>query len=192
MRRRMKLLWTCVLLVMLIAATFPAVTSARQAERTRSFVIISSGKVPILNIGIGGTLTGTFSGSQDSFAIDWTFRGISSGGGPATASGSGVGSWNPSSHTMTLSLTGINSWDVPGFPQPKVGSASMTRLGPNLVSVSVGDIVSGIPVIVTPSFGNPFTNPFQFWTATAVGTGSINHEALPGAQDQQSGDQDQQ
>ncbi len=185
MRRRMRVLWTSVLLVVLIAAMFPAVTGAKQAERTRSFTIISSGEVPLLNIGVGGTLTGTFSGNQDSFDIDWTFRGFSGGGGPATASGTGVGSWDPSSHTMTLSLTGISSWNVPGFPQPNLESASITRLGPNLVSVSVGDFVSGIPMIVAPRFGNPFTNPFQFWTANAVGTGSVNHEALPGAQQAQ-------
>lgn len=185
MRRRLRMVWTGVLLVVLIAAMFPAVTSARQAERTRSFTIISAGEVPLLNIGVGGTLTGTFSGSQDSFDIDWTFRGFSGGGGPATASGTGVGSWDPSSKTMTLSLTGISSWDVPGFPQPDLETATITRLRPNLVSVSVGDIVSGIPMIVTPRFGNPFTNRFQFWTATAIGSGSVNHEALPGAQEQQ-------
>ncbi len=184
MRRRVRMLWTYVLLVVLVAAMFPVVASAAPAQRTRSFAIISTGEVPILNIGVGGTLTGTFSGSQDSFAIDWAFRGISSGGGSATASGTGTGSWNASSHTLTLTMTGIDSWDIPGFPQPQVGSASVTRLGPNLVSVSVGDIVSGIPMIVTPRFGNPFNNRFQFWTATAIGTGSVNLDALPGAQAQ--------
>ncbi|CCF83192.1 hypothetical protein [Nitrolancea hollandica] len=184
MRRRVRMLWTCVLLVVLVAAMFPAVTSAAPAEKTKSFTIISSGQVPLLNIGVGGTLTGTFSGTQDSFAIDWTFRGFSGGGGPATASGTGTGSWDPSSHTLSLSLTGISSWDIPGFPQPQVGSATVTRLGPDLVSVSVGDIVSGIPMVVTPPFGNPFNNPFQFWTATAIGTGSVNLDALPGARAQ--------
>ncbi len=184
MRRRVRMLWTCVLLVVLVAAMFPAVTSAAPAEKTKSFTIISSGQVPLLNIGVGGTLTGTFSGTQDSFAIDWTFRGFSGGGGPATASGTGTGSWDPSSHTLSLSLTGISSWDIPGFPQPKVGSATVTRLGPDLVSVSVGNLVSGIPMVVTPPFGNPFNNPFQFWTATAIGTGSVNLDALPGARAQ--------
>ncbi len=180
MRRRVRMLWTCVLLVVLVAAMFPAVTSAAPAGRTRSFTIITADRVPLLDINVGGTLTGTFSGRQDSFVIDWTFRGLSGGGDPATASGTGTGSWDPSSHTLTLSLTGISSWDIPGFPQPNVGSATVTRLGPNLVSVSVGNLVSGIPMIVAPAFGNPFTNPFQFWTATSIGTGSINHGALPG------------
>ncbi len=187
--RTRKLQWATLLLAVMVAM-FPIASSAAWqpprpstppfAPGSKSFTIISTDTVPILNINVGGTLSGTFSGTADSFSINWRFRGFSSGGGPATASGSGVGSWDEASETLSLSLTGIAAWNIPGFPQPNLQSATVSEIRPTLVSVSVGNIVSGLPMRIFPSFGNPFASRFPFWIASAVGTGTTHINALPG------------
>lgn len=187
---RKRKLQRVILFLAVAMALVPAVAgAARQRPHSsppeptgsRSFTILSFDRVPILNIGVGGTLSGTFTGTEDSFSIDWRFRGYSSGGGRATASGTGSGSWDEGSETLSLTMTGIDSWNIPGFPQPNLESATVSEISRTLASVSVGNIVSGIPMRVFPRFGNPFESRYPFWIASAVGTGTTHIDALPGA-----------
>ena len=117
----------------------------------------------------------------------WNFRGLTLGGGPASASGGGVGSW--SDNTLTVTLTSISYWNIPGFDQPEIPkTGTVQQVSSRIASVSVSDpeqgtIVAGIPLFVSPRMQDPFAGrkSSPFYTESSLGTGSTNIQTLPGA-----------
>jgi hypothetical protein len=165
--RHAKLL-AAVLTPALTTAPFPAVASVQQVQ-TRDFTIFSVARVPISDVQVVRSLTGTITGTSDSFTINWTFNGISSGVGAATASGTGTGSWNGDTDTLTVTLTSISSWNIPGFPQPQVPkTATIQQVFKKFAVVSVSDpvqgtIVSGLPILVHDELSDPFETRGSRW-----------------------------
>jgi len=182
-----------VVLALIIA--LPATVFAAPTPRTAHYVIFTTNRVPILNIGEVGTLTLDLRGSNDSFTFDWTFRGITDGS-PAIATGTGSGSGN--ARDLTLNLDTIRVWNVPGFPEPETGkTASLSRtfsFFSSLFFMTLHDfpnfphpIVSDVPIIVVPRFQGPFAQRNNFFFESSVGTGSTDISTLPGARSPFSG-----
>lgn len=176
--------WLSLIAVTLLAATVvPGSAGAQSDERT--ITIISTNRVPIVDIVVSGVTTATIEGDPSGFTISWSFRGIS-GGGPANASGSGFGTWVEGSDTMNVTLTSIDQWSIPGFPQPAVPkSATVDRLGfffafVDVSDSSIGPLASNIPMRVTPRMSNPFGG-LPFRVVSSFGTGSTTIDTLPGA-----------
>jgi hypothetical protein len=145
----------------------------------RVVTIMAHTTVPILDLNVSGVLVLTLTGSGESFDVDWTFRG-QRGSRVADASGTGVGSFH--GDELSLTLTSIASWDVPGFPQPVVPkTASVTPLRFNVAVVSVPSVaVFGLPISVHPRFANPFESRWRNYVVASTGTGAIRYARLPG------------
>jgi hypothetical protein len=188
MLRQRRTRWFGLLLgLTLILAVLPVSAAAQPGARSqRTFTIISVNRVPILDITAVGALVARVEGEPSSFSISWSYHGVANGA-PASASGSGVGSWDEGSETASITLTGIDSWNISGFAQPslpKSATIDSVGFGSALVDVSdpnQGSIVSNVPVRVLPPIGNPFHGR-SFYVASSFGTGSTNIGSLPGAQ----------
>jgi len=183
--RRLRVLVSALFLVIaglaIPVSSTAAAPSSQAADPNASITMFTFNRVPIINVLEVGTLTAHFSGTAGSYSISWTYRGLTNGM-PGSASGTGTGSG------MNLDLTGINSWNVPGFPQPQVPKMAMFDMVTSnlcLLTVSdptVGTIVSGVPVFMVPGFTGPFSRPFQFYFESSLGSGARTFSALPGSQ----------
>jgi hypothetical protein len=187
-------------LVAAMAAVLPGTAFAAPPQSGplhAHYVIFTTNRVPILNIGEVGTLTLDLTGTPNSFTFDWSFRG-STDGSPASASGTGSGSGN--GNELTLNLDTISSWDMPGFAQPETGkTAFIRRLRGNIMGsvyfLTLNDfpnfphaIVAGVPLIVSPRFNGPFAHHGLFgregggfFFEASAGTGSTDISTLPGS-----------
>jgi len=91
-----------------IAIALPATVFAAPPPKTAHYVIFTSNRVPILNIGEVGTLTLDLQGRPDAFTFNWSYRGITDGS-PASASGTGSGSGGAGSGSRDLT---VNRYDI--------------------------------------------------------------------------------
>ena len=175
-----------------IAIALPATVFAAPPPKTAHYVIFTSNRVPILNIGEVGTLTLDLQGRPDAFTFNWSYRGITDGS-PASASGTGSGSGGAGSGSrdLTVNLDTISQWDVPGFAQPETGkTASLSRsfsFLSTLFFLTLNDfpnfphpIVSGVPIMIFPRFNGPFVHRNNFFFESSAGTGSTDMSSLPG------------
>jgi len=176
-----------VVAAMMIA--LPATVFAAPPPKTAHYVIFTTNRVPILNIGEVGTLTFDLTGRPDAFTFTWSFRGITNGS-PASASGTGSGSGDHKN--LTLNLDTITQWDVPGFAQPETGKTAFLTRGfaffSSLFFLTLNDfpnfphpIVSGVPILVFPRFNGPFVHKDNVFFESSAGTGSTDLTSLPGS-----------
>ena len=173
-----------------IVIALPATVFAAPPVQTAHYVIFTTNRVPILNIGEVGTLTLDLQGTPSAFTFTWSFRGTTDGS-PASAAGTGSGSGNASS--MTLNLDTISQWSVPGFAQPETGKTASISRGPlsffsSLYFLTLHDfpnfphpIVTAVPLIVFPRFNGPFARGNNFFFESSAGTGSTDVSTLPGS-----------
>lgn len=131
--------------------------------------------VPVFDKAVLGTLTTT--ADPASGQGTWSFQGTIDG---QLARAAGTGTMRVNGSTLTVTMTTIDTWQMPGLRQPVLPATATIQVAGNLAYVSyVRTVVNvvGLPIAVSP----PLTLPLQSRTYTLMmpGSGSQAVRTLP-------------
>ncbi len=133
-------------------------------------------EIPVINRSVLGTVTTI--GDSATGEGTWSFQGTVDG---KLATASGKGRITGSGSTATVTLTEIDTWNLPGVPQPRALPISATiRTVGNLAYVSYNGATikfTGLPLALSA----PITFPLHSgtYTVTMAGTGAEGVTELP-------------
>lgn len=103
----------------------------------------------------------------------WAFQGTIDG---QLASASGAGTLTVDDGALTVSMTRIDAWRMPGLRQPALPATATIRLFGSLAYVSYGRFL-GIPIAVSPSLSLPLRS--GTYTLMMPGSGTQPVPVLP-------------
>lgn len=150
----------------------PLVQPARAQDAHEETVVWQTNiTVPVLGTTMLGTLTTTF--NEATGQGDWRFQGTVDG---QFATASGAGSYAAGGSAMTIKMTSIEDWRMPGVSPPAMPATASVREVGALAYASFGPAV-GVPVAVNPSLDGPLTS--GTFILTTPGSGASNVTELP-------------
>lgn len=124
--------------------------------------------IPLINKTALGTLTTIVDNATGQGT--WSFQGTIDG---QFAQSSGKGTFSGGGSTATVTMTSVDTWQMPGLPQPALPATATIRSAGNIAYVSFGAAI-GVPVAVS----QPLTFPLQGGTYTLTTPGS-GGQAVP-------------
>lgn len=126
--------------------------------------------IPIVGHTALGTLTTTF--DDESLEGTWSFQGTINGQF-AYAAGDGYSELsNGNPRVLTVVMTSIESWQMPGLGPPAMPAKATIRFTGALAYVSFGPVI-GIPVSISPEMAFPLTSGTYVLTNPASGEKGI-------------------
>lgn len=184
---RIRKIIAALLLALTVSALWSAAVSAEEEE-----LIVQAGDlvVPVYGYPASGVLTMPY--DTESGEGTWSFQGTIAGQ-EASASGSGICVMDEDAQTVTLTMTSIDSWNMPGFapyvPRAATIELSVIRQAQRLSAQSESEIVYvsydgrfndvfGIPVAVTPPLEFPLSGTYSI---SSPGSGEAPVQTLPNA-----------